>query len=217
MYGEPNYGTGEDYGDGWGDYPDAQMSGQTIGMGALWTPPLDYAPSTSSVGSGAAYWPGDVTADAQALNVLQYLSDTSAYWQPGTNSPAHPSTGSQSGDMAASAGAWDPLFQAAVRQAQASFGDTQDGWIGPQTRASLAQAVAAWNQANSPIAPPQPVSPTPPAPDVPPPAVIPGGGDGPGPAPSDGGLTSYLTPKNIAIGLGALVVVGGGLWYFLSE
>lgn len=212
---DPNEGSG-DYGDnGWGDYPNAQMSG----MGALWTPPLSYAPSTASVGSGSAYWPGDVMADAEALNVLGYLSDTSAYWEPGTSTPVHPSTGSQSGDMSAGAGAWDPNFQAAVKAAQAAYGDTQDGWIGPQTRGSLANAVAAWNQANSPIAPPQPLSPTPPAPDVPDPSVIPGGG-GPSPSPSEpaapGSIQSYLTPRNIAIGLGVLVLAGGA-YYFLAD
>jgi hypothetical protein len=222
-------GEGDDFGDqGWGDYPTAQMAG-VGGMAALWTPPLSYTPSLTAVGSGSAYWPGDVTADAQALNVLGYLTDTDPYWVSGGNTAVHPSTGSQAGDMAASAGAWDPNFQAALKLAQAAEGATVDGWIGPQSRGDLANAVAAWNQANAPNAPPQPVSPTPPAPNVPPPAVIPvlpgnGGLLPPVPEPSNNGggstptgpiawFEGLSTIAKVGVVAGAVAVVGGGLWY----
>lgn len=230
---DPSYmnADGADYGDGWGSYPDAQMSGVAPQMGALWTPPLAYTPDLSAVGSGSAYFPGDVTGDAEALNVLGYLTDTDPYWQSGTNQAVHPSTGSQAGDMAAAAGAWDPNFQAAVTRAEAAYGLTQDGWIGPQSRTALVQGVAAWNTANSPIAPPQPVSPTPPAPNVTPPAVIPtpvpgggllppvpepssngGGGTDVGPGGIIGWFEGLTTIEKVGLGVGALAVVGGGLW-----
>jgi Putative peptidoglycan binding domain len=98
---------------------------------------LDYQPSLGPVGSGAGYWPGDVRADALALDFLGCPIATAAT----------PSTGTQSGDMSTLSGAWDPNFRGAVGAFQAKAGISADGWIGPSTRTVLAQAVATQNAA----------------------------------------------------------------------
>lgn len=108
---------------------------------------LSYSPSASSVGSGSAYFPGDVSQDAAALNYTGFLPDQFFY-------TLKPSTGSQSGDMNGQAGAWDPAFRQAVRDFQMSAGVTADGWIGPATRTRLKLAVETKNAMSAPNAPP---------------------------------------------------------------
>lgn len=201
-------GQQNDYGDqGWGGYPDAQMSG----LGSLTAAPMTYTPNLGPVGSGSSYWPGDVSMDAAALNYIGVTPDSLLL---------RPSTGTQAGDMAASAGAWDPNFQAGVKAFQGANGDTVDGWIGPQTRTSLAAAVTAANLKASPIAPPQPISPTPPAPDVPPPGVLPSPGGGGGGSPD---LPPDLTPSflstttgKVVVGLGVAAVLGGVYYWYTA-
>ena len=192
---------------GWGDYPDAR------GMGSLTAAPMTYAPSLASVGSGSSYWPGDVSHDALALNFLGFIPDQ-------IMSSVKPSTGSEAGDMAANAGAWDPTFQQGVKDFQDVNNDTVDGWIGPPTRTSLAAAVIARNLQSSPLVPPQPVTPTPPAPGVPPPGVLPSPFNPqpytpPAPAPgAQAAATPWLMYGGIAAA--ALAVVGVG-WWALSD
>jgi len=147
---------------GWSGYNDA-----TIGMGRLFTGPvlgsigtLDYSPSTASVGTGAQYWPGDVSSDAAALAYLGFLPAGVAVL---------PSTGSQTGDMNAAAGAWDPAFRAALGAFQQVAGITVDGFIGPVSRGKLKIAVDAKNATN-PSPPPNAapgVAPSPSAPAAP--------------------------------------------------
>lgn len=122
---------------------------------------LSYAPDLEAVGSGSAgtYYPRDTSADAAALNYLGFLSDAELGSHVGTN-------GSQAADVAAGAGAWSIPFQAALTKFQLAAKIGADGWIGPNTRRALAQAVAAKN-AGAPdlVVPPLPnvpnVTPTP--------------------------------------------------------
>lgn len=157
---------------GWSGYPDERGGTYMFGMGAVDAAPLSYPLNTTPVGSQASYWPGDVTADAHALNFLGFIPDT--YF-----SQLKPSTGSQQGDMSASAGAWDPVFRQGVTDFQDSVSITTDGWIGPQTRTALAAAVAVHNAQATPNQPPfvpPAVIPVPGVPPAVPPAVQPGGG-----------------------------------------
>ena len=144
------------YEDGWSGYPDERMGG----LGDMAMAGLNYSPSFSDVGHGSAYWPGDVSADAAALNYIGFLPDVYA-------AQLNPSTGSQQGDMNGAAGAWDPNFRQAVTDFQDSAGLTADGWIGPNTRRALAVAVQAKNASDSPIAPPYIPPPVAPAPGIP--------------------------------------------------
>jgi len=135
---------------------------------------LDYNPSTASVGTGASYFPGDVSADAAALAYLGFLPAGVALL---------PSTGSQSGDMNAAAGAWDPAFRAALGAFQQTAGINVDGFIGPISRGKLKIAVDAKNAANP--SPPPPASP----------------GVNPAPAPSSSSTTSKVGLALVGLGL----------------
>lgn len=171
--------------EGYSDYGNAQdeMGNIVMAMSGL-----AYSPDLGPVGHGydGSYYPRDTAQDASALNYLGWYPDTYANAHVGT-------TGSQKGDMSKQAGAWDPTFQAAVRDFQgATSGLTVDGWIGQGTRTALAAAVAAKNLKESPIAPPfappqgpplvaPPVLPYVPPQIIPPPYVPPGGGVSPVP------------------------------------
>lgn len=172
---------------GWSGYYDAGL-----GMSGL-----DYVPSAADAGRGSSYWPGDTSGDAKALNYLGFFPDVYLEAHVGT-------TGSQAGDMGQNAGAWDPAFRQAVSDFQAvTSGLTVDGWIGPNTRRKLGEAVAKKNATESPIAPPfvpgviDPVSPVPPAVK-------------PQPKQDDGGGFPWLLA---ALGV---AVVGGGAYYLLK-
>lgn len=162
---------------GWSGYDDAD-----VGMGGL-----DYTPSTASVGSGAAYYPGDTSEDAKALAYLFFLSDEALAQHVGT-------TGTQRGDMAQNVGAWSPPFRAAVRAFQEAAGITADSWIGPNTRRALADAVRRKN-ASAP---------------VPVPKFVPGVIDPPAPQPDPKTPTDEGFPWWTL----GLVAVGGGAWWW---
>lgn len=123
-------------------------------MGSLFDGPVAYSPNVGPVGSAAKgnYYPGDVTGDASALNYLGFLSDGDY------NLDALTTRGSMSADRSAGTGAWFPAFQRAVRAFEAASGLPVDaGWIGPNTRRSLQNAVQAKNAslpASPPYAPP---------------------------------------------------------------
>lgn len=201
--------------DGWGDYYDERgMSGfvQMGDMGSVSNAPLLYIPNTNAVGSGAAYFPGDVSSDALALNYLGFIPDALL-------PQLARSTGTQGGDMANGAGAWDQVFQQAVRDFQGVAGDTVDGWIGPKTRISLGAAVGAKNLSASPVAPPQVLPPVPVIPGTPiiPIAPVPGSPLPSQPGvlvqPSGGGAFDNLsTGAKIGIGAAILGVLGVGYW-----
>lgn len=192
-----------DYGyAGFDDLDDGYVSG--IGdMGVL-----AYAPDLGPVGTGAAgdYYPRDTTQDANALQYLGFMPLAALDQHVGT-------LGSQAADMAASQGAWDPAFQAAVRAFQAVSGATQDGWIGPQTRTRIAAAVALKNANPAPNPNPLPPPPIPPniLPVPPLPIPLP-----PGPTPPNiqpvVNKTTDDTMMYVGIGLGALVLAGVGYW-----
>lgn len=169
-------------------------------IGSIVTAPFIYTPSLASVGHASAYFPGDVTEDMKALNFLGFLPDAAF--------PTLTSTGSQGGDEAQSAGAWDPAFRGAMGRAQTALGITADTWIGPQSRGALAQAVARHNldPRPTPVLPPSvPVTPG----GVPAqPAVIPGVHPASAQATDD-------TLLYVGAGVGALGVAGL-LWWALK-
>lgn len=175
-------------------------------FGAIGAPPLLYVPDLRPVGSGAAYFPRDVEQDAAALVFLQFLSNVA-------DANREQSTGSQGGDMANSAGAWDPAFRSAVTRFQVAKGLTADSWIGPQTRTALAAAVAFQN-ANPGALPP------PPSPGTVPPVLV-----NPGKVPAQPAVLPGVTPVNakttddtmMYVGIGAGVLALGALaWYALK-
>jgi hypothetical protein len=158
--------------------------------------PFDYAPNLAPVGSGAAYWPGDVEEDVFALSAIGFFPD---------DVDLRPSQGSQAADMASESGAWATEFRAAVSKFQASAGLIVDSWIGPQTRRALAAAVAAANAgAPLPNVPPN-VTPVDPGRVPARRAVL------PGVAPTEG----MSTGAKVAIGAGVLVTLAGG--YYLLK
>jgi len=165
-------------------------------LGALVDLPFSYAPSLAPVGSGSAYWPGDVQEDLFALNALGFFPD---------DGTAVRSYGTQADDMANQAGAWAPEFRAAVASFQYSVNLTPDTWIGPQTRTALAAAVRAAN-AGAPV-------PVPPGEPVP---VDPGGVPAlpailPGTVPAESAPGMGVGTK-IAIGVGVVALLGGGYY-----
>lgn len=167
---------------------------------------LVYIPDLAPVGSKSAYFPRDVERDAEALEFLEFLSASA-------NAAREPSTGSQAGDMANEAGAWDPNFRSAITRFQVAKGLTNDGWVGPQTRTALAAAVAFAN-ANPGVLP------APPPPGVVPPVPI-----NPGAVPAKPAVIPGVTPVNtksgddtmmyVGLGLGGLLLAGLG-WYALK-
>jgi hypothetical protein len=171
-------------------------------IGSLGAPAtLVYVPDLAPVGSKATYFPRSVEQDAAALNFLGFLSDVA-------DANRMSSTGSQSGDMSNEAGAWDPDFRSAVGRFQASAGITADTWIGPQTRTTIAAAVARKNASGvNPVPPPPPGKIIPVVPGEVPakPAALPG--LQPVAAKEGSDTTTYL-----AIGGGVLLL--GGLAYY---
>lgn len=204
---------------GWSEYPDSSigslgMLGYLGAIGAMGS--FAYAPNLGPVGSGASYYPGDTSADAAALNYLGFYPELYFKSHIGTE-------GSQKDDMADGAGAWDPTFQTAVKDFQASAsGLTVDGWIGPKTRTALAAAVAVKNASAQPLIPPGPY--TPPASPLPtPPAVIPpfvpNVPVGPSPSPVSPSQPAAAKSDNTLLYAGAAVgaaVLGLGAYYLLK-
>lgn len=185
---------------GWSEYYDARDEMGDLGsMGAA---DFEYVPDLGPVGTGAAgnYYPRDTQADADALHFLGFMPDGAWSDHVGT-------TGSQAGDMAQAAGAWDPAFQAAVRAFQSTAGTTADGWIGPNTRQKLQAAVQAKNAGQSPIAPPFVIPPV--SPPISPNVIPPSSPSKPTPAPVKAGFNWPLV-------LGAAAVLGGG-YYLLKK
>lgn len=173
--------------------------GTMMGLGGF-SAPFTYSPNLAPVGSGAAYFPGDVSQDAAALNYLGYLADAD-YAQ------LAPSTGTQAGDIGSDAGAWDPSFRGAIAHLQTDAGITVDTWVGPQTRTAIAAKVllANANPGTTPSTPPAGVVPANPGSVPANPAVI------PGVTPTSGTSTQTY----VLAGAGILVV-GGLLYYALS-
>ncbi len=190
------------------------------GLGDIGGAPFVYIPDLAPVGSGNAYFPRSVEADAAALNFLGFLPSDSQL-----SAPRQPSQGSQAADMADNSGAWDPEFRGAVKAGavtrfQASdptSGLVIDSWIGPATRTAIAFQVQIAN-ANGlgggvvPVLPPAviPVVPgnVPVAPNAPP---IPGVTPVPAAASSSDETLTY-----VAIGAGVLAV-GGILWWAFAK
>lgn len=179
-----------------------QMGAMTIGRVGT----LVYVPDLGPVGSKSSYFPRDVEHDAEALNFLEFLSDVA-------DANRMPSTGSQGGDMAQEAGAWDPSFRSAVTRFQASKGLTTDSWIGPNTRTALAAAVAFRN-----VNPGQ--LPAPPSPGTVPPILVNPGGVPAKPAVLPGvqpasAKTGDDTMMYVGLGVGGLALAGLA-WYALK-
>lgn len=143
-----------DFGAADGEY---EMAGLRGFRGVVMTG-LDYQPNLGPVGSGDAYAPGDVTADAMALNYVIGAVDVPPP-QQGKYGPG---------------GAFDLDFQNAVKEFQLSAGLTGDGWIGPATRKALKAAVDAKNASGDQIVPAddQPLIAPNPTPDLPLPATV---------------------------------------------
>ncbi len=183
------------------------------GLGDIGGTPFVYIPDLAPVGSKASYFPRDVEQDAGALNFLGFLSDVD-------DANRFTSTGTQSGDMAQEAGAWDPGFKGGVTRFQAAKGLTVDGWIGPNTRTALALAVT---QANAKGLGGGPVPTLPPAiipvipgdvPQKPNPTPLPGitpAKTGPGGAAAEDETMTY-----VAIGA-AVLALGAIGWWALSK
>ncbi len=187
---------------GYDRYLNAGRSRSGMGIAGLGQigAPFFYVPDLLPVGSKASYFPRDTVNDAKALNFLGFMSDGAL--------DDHASLGSQSADMSNETGAWDPAFRAAVTRFQASAGLTVDSWVGPATRTALAKAVALKN-AGTPI---------PVAPGVIPvnPGQVPGGNVPiPGATPVNDRPGSDDTMTYVAVGAGALVLLGAG-WYLLT-
>jgi len=200
---------------GWAGYYDAAtdepMSGiewsGIHGIGDL-HPGSAYKLNLTPTGSGKAYYPGSVDADAEALNYLGYQ----AGFPGGGNG--------QAADIQAGEGAWDDTFQQAVRNFQADArgaAGTVDGWIGVNTRKALFAAVQARNASN-------PSAPLP-APSRTLPNVAPAPSPSPSPAPKPGGLApapaasiggGMTTNQKVMIGAG-LALVLAGLAYVASK
>ncbi len=175
------------------------------GMGQI-AAPFQYFPDLSPVGSGSAYFPRSVAADAQALNFLGFLTDAEL-------ASLRPSTGTQSGDMNGPAGAWAPAFRGAMGRFQASAGITADTWVGPQSRGKLATAVSAKN-ANPGALPPPPPNPDRPVPVNP--GTVPALPTPlPGVTPASASSGGMSTGAMVGIGVGVLAL-GAGLWYVLK-
>lgn len=192
---------------GWANYGEGDFMGALVQS----MQGLSYTPSLASTGSGAAYWPGDTSQDAQALAFLGFMTPAAAAAHVGTS-------GSQAADMSRATGAWSPPFKAAVLAFQQSKGLAADGWIGVNTRTGLGVAVAAKNATESPIAPPFVPPPPTPGPPSPLPAVVPPSpspelGSGPKPQGMVDKFMAMPLWQQIAIGAGALAVVGGGVYY----
>lgn len=175
--------------------------GTIMGIGGF-AAPFSYTPDLAPVGSGAAYFPRDVSADAAALNYLGYMAD-------GDYAQITPSQGSQAADMANDAGAWDPTFRGCIAHLQSDAGITVDTWVGPQTRTAIAAKVLLAN-ANPSV---------PPAPATPPGTVVPAN---PGSVPANPAVIPGVTPSTktstqtyVLAGAGILVV-GGILYYAMS-
>lgn len=179
----------DDLDSGWGNYAGNDMGCATMGaIGGLL-----YTPNLSSVGSGSSYFPGSTTEDAKALAYVGFYPEVASHVI---------STGSQQGDMANEAGAWDPDFRTAVGRFQSAFGLTVDGWIGPNTRRKLAEVVAAKSAADPLPAPPVPV-PTPIVPPSPSPTPTPT----PGPVAKKDNTMLYA-----GLGVGGVALLGLGYW-----
>jgi hypothetical protein len=203
-------------GQGWSGYYDSADEAETGGMsgfdflGAIQETdrPLLYIPDLAPVGGGAAYFPRSVDDDAVALNVLGFNAGL-----PGGGQ-------SQRADQANEEGAWDSTFRGAVTafQQRNPASGVADGWIGPNTRRSLAVAVAAFNlKAPSPSPLPVPI--------IPPGIPAPGGKTSPAPGvpvPAKPGAPSEIIPtipgvsaetsKYLVYGAGGLLVLGLGYW-----
>ncbi len=156
-------------------------------IGSLVAAPFLYVPDLGPVGHADTYFPRSVTEDMKALNFLGFLPDDST--------PTLTSTGTQSGDMNAEAGAWDPDFRAAVAKFQTARGLTVDSWIGPQTRTGLGVAVAIKNA--NPATPPAPL-----------PAVIP---VVPGGVPAKPAVLPGVQPASASAADDTLMYVGIGV------
>ncbi|MDB4884479.1 MAG: hypothetical protein JWL95_3245 [Gemmatimonadetes bacterium] len=173
-----------------------------MGIGVLVAAPFVYSPSLADVGHGSAYFPGDVSQDARALNFLGFMSDSAL-------TSMRQSTGTKAGDMASNAGAWAPEMRAASGIYQTKKGLTPDGWIGPQTRGSLATSVAFQN-ANPGTLP----AVIPPGLNVP---IQPGNVPVPNP-PATPGVTPVASTTGddtllyAGLGLGAVLLVGLGIY-----
>lgn len=191
-----------------GAYPTGLYGGDGLrsfgGLGSIggFSAPFSYSPNLAPVGSGSAYFPGDVSADAAALNYLGYLADAD-YAQ------ISPSTGTQSGDMNNSAGAWDPSFRGAIANFQNASGITADTWVGPQTRTALLGAVTLKN-ANPGVTPNIPSTPVPVTPGSVPALPTPVPGTVPASATSSEDTTTYLLAG------AAIIAVAGLAYYALS-
>lgn len=148
---------------------------------------LTYQPSLAPAGHGVGYWPGDTTADAVALDFMGYPSATAGNYR---------SAGSQAGDMASAAGAWDPQFRGAVMAFQQATGGGADGWIGPDTRQLLASSVASKNDAGGWQG---------------------GGGESPAAPAPDVGPSAPSSNTTTLLGLGAAAVAAFGAWWYLRR
>ena len=197
-----------------GTYPMGINGLGGIGDSGIGAPaPFVYLPNLGPVGSGSAYFPGDVENDAAALVFLHFMSDLD-------DANRNISRGSQGADMRSGdeAGGFDPLFRAAVARFQAARGLKVDSFIGPQTRGGIAAAVAEANAKGlgGGFVPPLPPAILPVDPGRVP--VAPGGL--PGITPAKTGPAKAEEDDNTMLYVGgavAVAAVGGLLWWALSK
>jgi peptidoglycan hydrolase-like protein with peptidoglycan-binding domain len=155
----------------------------------------------------------DVNQDADALNTLiawdgdPYLPDANLVWV-GPDGQLNGFVGAT--DAANQTGAYDPMFQSALRAFQDDRGLVADGLIGPETRAVLAAAL----EGGAPIVNRSSPQHNGDMPIPPPPAPSPG--PAPGPSPSPMVVSGMSTGKKIAIAGGVAAVVAAA-YYFLKK
>ncbi len=171
-------------------------------MGNIVTAPFDYHPNLGPVGHAATYYPGSIAQDVQALNFLDFLSDSAM-------PEVEDTTGGAAGDADAEKGAWSPVFRASISRFQAAHQLTADSWVGPQTRTALAAAVAFQNANPGALPPPTPAIIN----------VVPGGVPAkpailPGVQPAAAGAADD-TLMYVGIGAGVLAL-GAAAWYALK-
>ncbi len=117
------------------------------GAPATGLPLVEYVPDLSPTSNSSSYYYDASNGKHAAIDVRQ---DAKALRFLGYPAPTDPGGGNGMGaDEAAAQGSWNPAMQTAVSDFQTDAQLTVDGWLGPNTRGALGNAVAAKNADNA--------------------------------------------------------------------